>query len=65
MIFSSGPCFGNLINEEGHMTGVMASINSRAQRVGRYRLERLFFRFNKNQSHGVNVFKVREVIRGP
>lgn len=47
------------------MTGVLASINSRTQLVGQNRLELLLFRFNTNQLYGINVFKVREVIRCP
>ena len=47
------------------MTGVLASVNSRTQLVGQNRLELLLFRFNNHQLYGINVFKVREVIRCP
>ncbi|MDY7068792.1 Chemotaxis protein CheV [Pseudomonas extremaustralis] len=47
------------------MTGVLASVNSRTQLVGQNRLELLLFRFNNQQLYGINVFKVREVIRCP
>lgn len=47
------------------MAGLMASVNSRTQLVGQNRLELLLFRFNNRQLYGINVFKVREVIRCP
>ena len=47
------------------MAGVMDSVNSRTQLVGQNRLELLLFRFNESQWYGINVFKVREVIRCP
>lgn len=47
------------------MSGLMASINSRTQLVGQNRLELLLFRFDEQQLYGINVFKVREVIRCP
>ena len=47
------------------MTGLLASVNSRTQLVGQNRLELLLFRFNDHQLYGINVFKVREVIRCP
>ena len=47
------------------MAGLMASVNSRTQLVGQNRLELLLFRFNDRQLYGINVFKVREVIRCP
>lgn len=47
------------------MSGLMASINSRTQLVGQNRLELLLFRFDDHQLYGINVFKVREVIRCP
>lgn len=47
------------------MSGLMASINSRTQLVGQNRLELLLFRFDDHQLYGINVFKVREIIRCP
>lgn len=47
------------------MAGVMDSVNSRTQLVGQNRLELLLFRFNDLQLYGINVFKVREVLRCP
>lgn len=47
------------------MTGVLASVNSHLQLVGQNRLELLLFRFSNHQLYGINVFKVREVIRCP
>lgn len=46
-------------------TSVMDGVNARTQLVGRNRLELLLFRLGKNQLFGINVFKVREVIKCP
>lgn len=43
----------------------MDNVNSRTQLVGRNRLELLLFRLGKRQRFGINVFKVREVIKCP
>ena len=43
----------------------MDGVNARTQLVGRNRLELLLFRLGKNQRFGINVFKVREVIKCP
>ena len=47
------------------MTKLMDNINSRTQLVGRNRLELLMFRLGDKQRFGINVFKVREVIKCP
>lgn len=47
------------------MTQLMENVNSRTQLVGRNRLELLMFRLGKKQRFGINVFKVREVIKCP
>ena len=47
------------------MTKLMENVNSRTQLVGRNRLELLLFRLGKRQRFGINVFKVREVIKCP
>ncbi|WP_426139712.1 chemotaxis protein CheV [Pseudomonas sp. DWP3-1-2] len=47
------------------MAGVMDAVNSRTQLVGQNRLELLLFRFNNHQLYGINVFKVREVLKCP
>lgn len=47
------------------MTKLMENVNSRTQLVGRNRLELLLFRLGKRQKFGINVFKVREVIKCP
>lgn len=47
------------------MTKLMENVNSRTQLVGRNRLELLLFRLGKKQRFGINVFKVREVIKCP
>lgn len=47
------------------MAGVMDAVNSRTQLVGQNRLELLLFKFNENQLYGINVFKVREVLKCP
>jgi len=43
----------------------MDNVNSRTQLVGRNRLELLMFHLGEQQRFGINVFKVREVIRCP
>ena len=47
------------------MAGVMDSVNQRTQLVGQNRLELLLFRLDGNQLYGINVFKVREVVKLP
>lgn len=47
------------------MTQLMDNVNSRTQLVGRNRLELLMFRLGSKQRFGINVFKVREVIKCP
>tara|TARA_R110001583_G_scaffold46476_1_gene145735 strand:+ start:940 stop:1878 length:939 start_codon:yes stop_codon:yes gene_type:complete len=47
------------------MAGVLDSVNQRTQLVGKNRLELLLFRLDGEQIYGLNVFKVREVIRCP
>ncbi|AXK57342.1 MULTISPECIES: chemotaxis protein CheV [Pseudomonas] len=47
------------------MSSVMETVNSRTQLAGQNRLELLLFRFNESQLYGINVFKVREVLKCP
>ncbi|MBL1140456.1 MAG: chemotaxis protein CheV [Proteobacteria bacterium] len=47
------------------MAKILDNVNSRTQLVGRNRLELLLFRLDKRQRFGINVFKVREVIKCP
>ncbi len=47
------------------MAKLMDNVNSRTQLVGRNRLELLLFRLGKRQRFGINVFKVREVMKCP
>lgn len=47
------------------MSGVLDGINKRTQLVGKNRLELLMFRLEDGGIYGINVFKVREVIRCP
>ena len=47
------------------MSGILDSVNQRTQLVGQNRLELLLFRLNGRQRFGINVFKVREVLRCP
>ena len=47
------------------MTQLMDNVNSRTQLVGRNRMELLLFQLGKRQRFGINVFKVREVIKCP
>ena len=46
-------------------SSVMDGVNARTQLVGRNRLELLLFTLGGNQRFGINVFKVREVIKCP
>ncbi|WP_322522073.1 chemotaxis protein [Guyparkeria halophila] len=46
-------------------SNVMSSVDSRTQLAGRNRLELLVFGLGNDQRFGINVFKVREVIRCP
>ncbi len=47
------------------MTKLMDNVNSRTQLVGQNRLELLMFELGGKQRFGINVFKVREVIKCP
>ncbi|QZI68089.1 chemotaxis protein CheV [Pseudomonas protegens] len=47
------------------MSSVMETVNSRTQLAGQNRLELLLFRFNQLQLYGINVFKVKEVLKCP
>ena len=47
------------------MAGVLDGIEQRTTMVGRNRLELLLFRLGGRQRFGINVFKVREVIKCP
>jgi len=47
------------------MAKILDNVNSRTQLVGRNRLELLMFRLDGKQRFGINVFKVREVIKCP
>ncbi|ROL97053.1 chemotaxis protein CheV [Pseudomonas idahonensis] len=47
------------------MSSVMETVNSRTQLAGQNRLELLLFRFNQSQLYGINVFKVKEVLKCP
>ncbi|HKK55339.1 chemotaxis protein [Marinobacter sp.] len=47
------------------MAGVLDSVNQRTQLVGQNRLELLLFRLQGQQSYGINVFKVKEVLQCP
>ena len=47
------------------MSNILDSVNQRTQLVGQNRLELLLFRLNSKQRFGINVFKVREVLRCP
>ena len=47
------------------MAKILDNVNSRTQLVGRNRLELLLFRLGKRQLFGINVFKVREVMKCP
>jgi two-component system chemotaxis response regulator CheV len=45
------------------MVGILENVDRRTQLVGRNRLELLLFKLQGPQMYGINVFKVREVIR--
>lgn len=47
------------------MNSVLSNVDQRTQLVGHNRLELLLFRLTDKQRYGINVFKVREVIRCP
>jgi len=47
------------------MSGILDSVNQRTQLVGQNRLELLLFQLNSKQRFGINVFKVREVLKCP
>jgi two-component system chemotaxis response regulator CheV len=47
------------------MAGILEGVDKRTQLVGENRLELLMFRLEGRQLYGINVFKVREVIRCP
>ncbi|VAW53081.1 Chemotaxis protein CheV [hydrothermal vent metagenome] len=50
---------------EKKMSNILDGINQRTQLVGKNRLELLMFRLEDGELYGINVFKVREVIRCP
>lgn len=47
------------------MPGVIEGVDQRTALVGRNRLELLLFRLSDSQLYGINVFKVREVLKCP
>lgn len=47
------------------MSGLLETVDKRTQMVGQNRLELLLFRLDGDQLYGINVFKVREVLRCP
>ena len=47
------------------MGNILDGINQRTQLVGKNRMELLMFRLEDGELYGINVFKVREVIRCP
>ncbi len=47
------------------MSGALDGVDQRTRLVGRNRLELLLFRLGTRQRYGINVFKVREVIKCP
>ncbi len=47
------------------MAGVLDSVNQRTQLVGQNRLELLLFKLASDQTYGINVFKVKEVLQCP
>ncbi|MBL4865106.1 MAG: chemotaxis protein CheV [Pseudomonadales bacterium] len=47
------------------MVGVLEAVDQRTQLVGQNRLELLLFRLDGDQVYGINVFKVKEVLRCP
>lgn len=48
-----------------HPASMMDGVDQRTRLVGRNRLELLLFRLGRRQRFGINVFKVREVIKCP
>lgn len=47
------------------MTDLIKSVNQRTQLAGQNRFEMLIFHFNSKQRFGINVFKVKELIKQP
>ncbi len=47
------------------MSGILDTVNLRTQMVGQNRLELLLFNLETDQTYGINVFKVREVLQCP
>ena len=47
------------------MAGILETVNQRTQLVGKNRLELLLFRLGGEQTFGINVFKVKEVLQCP
>ncbi|MDH5694548.1 MAG: chemotaxis protein CheV, partial [Gammaproteobacteria bacterium] len=47
------------------MGSVLNKVDERTKLVGHNRLELLLFRLDGKQRFGINVFKVREVVRCP
>lgn len=47
------------------MAGLLETVDSRTQLAGKNRLELLLFRFADKQRYGINVFKVREILKCP
>jgi two-component system chemotaxis response regulator CheV len=47
------------------MAGLLETVDSRTQLAGKNRLELLLFRFDDKQRYGINVFKVREILKCP
>ena len=45
------------------MASVLESVNQSTKLVGQNRLELLLFRLNGPKLYGINVFKVREVLK--
>src|SRR5690606_30910516 len=53
------------VNPEQHMSNILENVDQRTQLAGHNRMELLLFRLNGRQRFGINVFKVREVIKAP
>lgn len=47
------------------MSNILENVDQRTQLAGHNRMELLLFRLNGRQRFGINVFKVREVIKAP
>ena len=47
------------------MSGILETVNSRTQLAGKNRMELLLFQLTTKQFYGINVFKVREIIKCP